>query len=162
MGVVGACVDHEISKPEVQLQYHNKPLGGPKSNLYQWGVYRRYQQILTSKDSPTVLQLLLLIKRDWPAVAASTASVTTAGVRLQYYIDRESSNGKNTHLCINTGMPADGGAQCFDCEHEKSALHDTPSGGPDLLHGVTRDDYTGKRVCTGGRRQSHGTIFLQE
>ena len=30
------------------------------------------------------------------------------GVRLQYYIDRESSNGKNTHSCINTGMPADG------------------------------------------------------
>ncbi|KAI8513005.1 hypothetical protein Bbelb_096440 [Branchiostoma belcheri] len=23
-----ACLDHEISKPEVQLQYHNKPLGG--------------------------------------------------------------------------------------------------------------------------------------
>ncbi|KAI8498018.1 melatonin receptor [Branchiostoma belcheri] len=30
------------------------------------------------------------------------------GVRLRYYIDRESSNGKNTHSCINTGMPADG------------------------------------------------------
>ncbi|KAI8493967.1 hypothetical protein Bbelb_283140 [Branchiostoma belcheri] len=30
------------------------------------------------------------------------------GVRLQYYIDRESSNGKNTHSCINTGIPADG------------------------------------------------------
>ncbi|KAI8502649.1 hypothetical protein Bbelb_193510 [Branchiostoma belcheri] len=29
-------------------------------------------------------------------------------VRLQYYIDRESSNGKNAHSCIKTGMPADG------------------------------------------------------
>ncbi|KAI8495054.1 Protein unc-80 [Branchiostoma belcheri] len=33
--VTPACVDHEISKPEVQLQYHNKPLGGPKSNHFQ-------------------------------------------------------------------------------------------------------------------------------
>ncbi|KAI8498368.1 hypothetical protein Bbelb_235700 [Branchiostoma belcheri] len=29
-----ACLDHEISKPEVQLQYRNKPLGGPKSNQF--------------------------------------------------------------------------------------------------------------------------------
>ncbi|KAI8513838.1 hypothetical protein Bbelb_081620 [Branchiostoma belcheri] len=33
---------------------------------------------------------------------------SATGVRLRYYIDRESSNGKNTHSCINTGMPADG------------------------------------------------------
>ncbi|KAI8484536.1 hypothetical protein Bbelb_378070 [Branchiostoma belcheri] len=33
--VTPACVDHEISKLEVQLQYHNKPLGGPKSNHFQ-------------------------------------------------------------------------------------------------------------------------------
>ncbi|KAI8498314.1 hypothetical protein Bbelb_242580 [Branchiostoma belcheri] len=33
-------------------------------------------------------------------------------VRLQYYIDRESSNGKNTHSCINTVMPADG-VSCY-------------------------------------------------
>ncbi|KAI8516339.1 hypothetical protein Bbelb_049200 [Branchiostoma belcheri] len=34
--------------------------------------------------------------------------VRSQRVRLRYYIDRESSNGKNTHSCINTGMPADG------------------------------------------------------
>ncbi|KAI8483314.1 hypothetical protein Bbelb_389180 [Branchiostoma belcheri] len=31
-----ACLDHEISKPEVQLQYHDKPPGGPKSNQHIW------------------------------------------------------------------------------------------------------------------------------
>ncbi|KAI8495098.1 hypothetical protein Bbelb_270840 [Branchiostoma belcheri] len=33
--VTPACVDHEISKLEVQLQYHNKPLGGPKTATYR-------------------------------------------------------------------------------------------------------------------------------
>ncbi|KAI8481634.1 hypothetical protein Bbelb_406350 [Branchiostoma belcheri] len=33
--VTPACLDHEISKPEVQLQYHNKLLGGPKSNHFE-------------------------------------------------------------------------------------------------------------------------------
>ncbi|KAI8495960.1 hypothetical protein Bbelb_263760 [Branchiostoma belcheri] len=31
--VTPACVDHEISKLEVQLQYHNKPLGGPNTQV---------------------------------------------------------------------------------------------------------------------------------
>ncbi|KAI8491760.1 Arachidonate 5-lipoxygenase [Branchiostoma belcheri] len=30
-----ACLDHEISKPEVLLQYHDKPPGGPKSNHFE-------------------------------------------------------------------------------------------------------------------------------
>ncbi|KAI8497654.1 hypothetical protein Bbelb_243060 [Branchiostoma belcheri] len=38
-----------------------------------------------------------------------SSSMAIDRVRLRYYIDRESSNGKNTHSCINTGMPADGG-----------------------------------------------------
>ncbi|KAI8513734.1 hypothetical protein Bbelb_080580 [Branchiostoma belcheri] len=32
--VTPACLDHEISKRELQLQYHNKPLGGAKSNQF--------------------------------------------------------------------------------------------------------------------------------
>ncbi|KAI8512360.1 Dynein heavy chain 3, axonemal, partial [Branchiostoma belcheri] len=57
-----------------------------------------------NKDSPTVLRCLYLIKRAWNKPNSSNSG----GVRLRYYIDRESSNGKNTHSCINTGMPADG------------------------------------------------------
>ncbi|KAI8497078.1 hypothetical protein Bbelb_250270 [Branchiostoma belcheri] len=60
--------------------------------------------VSSNKDSPTVLPCLYLIKRAWNRPNSSNS----CGVRLQYYIDRESSNGKNTHSCINTGMPADG------------------------------------------------------
>ncbi|KAI8514571.1 hypothetical protein Bbelb_071620 [Branchiostoma belcheri] len=42
------------------------------------------------------------------------------GVRLRYYIDRESSNGKNTHSCINTGMPADGRTSSMASEDKMS------------------------------------------
>ncbi|KAI8479500.1 hypothetical protein Bbelb_374020 [Branchiostoma belcheri] len=50
--------------------------------------------------SPTVLPCLYLIKRAWNRPNSSNS----CGVRLQYYIDRESSNGKNTHSCINTAF----------------------------------------------------------
>ncbi|KAI8490979.1 hypothetical protein Bbelb_313980 [Branchiostoma belcheri] len=51
------------------------------------------------------------------------------GVRLQYYIDRESSNGKNTHSCINTGMPADGlrGVSSFPPRTQMWPLSQEPS-----------------------------------
>ncbi|KAI8502749.1 hypothetical protein Bbelb_194510 [Branchiostoma belcheri] len=46
--VTPACVDHEISKLEVQLQYHNKPLGGPNSTSLEFYVVRAS---LTAGDS---------------------------------------------------------------------------------------------------------------
>ncbi|KAI8491059.1 hypothetical protein Bbelb_311000 [Branchiostoma belcheri] len=64
--------------------------------------------VSSNKDSPTVLRCLYLIKRAWNKPNSSNSG----GVRLRYYIDRESSNGKNTHSCINTGMPADGVSNC--------------------------------------------------
>ncbi|KAI8516992.1 hypothetical protein Bbelb_055730 [Branchiostoma belcheri] len=67
--------------------------------------HRTIMVVSSNKDSPTVLRCLYLIKRAWNKPNSSNSG----GVRLRYYIDRESSNGKNTHSCINTGMPADGG-----------------------------------------------------
>ncbi|KAI8511028.1 hypothetical protein Bbelb_119440 [Branchiostoma belcheri] len=76
--------------------------------------------VSSNKDSPTVLPCLYLIKRAWNRPNSSNS----CGKHRECYYRRPD----NQDICLET--------QCFDCEHEKSADHNTPSGGPDLLHGV--------------------------